>query len=248
MTISELGSVGEVIGAVATVATLLYLALQIRANTKQTKLTNWGVLAERYMSVYAQSSNFELADVIVRGRIDFNSLNEAEKLAFGHYMENICIANEGALVMADSFTRRDEGMVNDKTDDKIIEFLRNDARESFVEIGKKLKLSESAVRRRVKNLVDAGIIERFTVEMGEANTTSAIVLISVDSSTDTSKVSSKLTKLKAVKTVYEITGQYDISVIIRASNITEINVCIDELRKIQGVIDTNTVIILRTIR
>ena len=139
-------------------------------------------------------------------------------------------------------------MLKDKIDEKILEYLRNDSRESFVEIGKKLKLSESAVRRRVKNLVDGGTIERFTVEMGEANTTSAIVLISVDSSTDTSKVSTKLTKLKAVKTVYEITGQYDISVIIRASNITEINVCIDELRKIQGVIDTNTVIILRTIR
>ena len=139
-------------------------------------------------------------------------------------------------------------MAHDKIDDKIIEFLRNDARESFVEIGKKLKLSESAVRRRVKNLVDNGVIEKFTVEMGEANTTSAIVLISVDSSTDTSRVSTKLTKLEAVKTVYEITGQYDISVIIRASNITEINGCIDELRKIQGVIDTNTVIILRTIR
>ena len=139
-------------------------------------------------------------------------------------------------------------MVKDKTDDKIIGFLRDDARESFVEIGKKLKLSESAVRRRVKNLVDSGVIEKFTVEMGETNTTSAIVLISVDSATDTSKVSAKLTKLEAVKTVYEITGQYDISVIIRAGNITEINICIDELRKIQGVIDTNTVIILRTIR
>ena len=131
--------------------------------------------------------------------------------------------------------RRKDEMAHDKIDDKIIEFLRNDARESFVEIGKKLKLSESAVRRRVKNLVDNGVIERFTVEMGEANTTSAIVLISVDSSTDTSRVSTKLTKLEAVKTVYEITGQYDISVIIRASNITEINGCIDELRKIQGV-------------
>ena len=101
-------------------------------------------------------------------------------------------------------------MVKDKTDDKIIGFLRDDARESFVEIGKKLKLSESAVRRRVKNLVDGGVIEKFTVEMGESNTTSAIVLISVDSATDTSKVSAKLTKLEAVKTVYEITGQYDI--------------------------------------
>ena len=57
-----------------------------------------------------------------------------------------------------------------------------------------------------------------------------------------------LTKLNAVKTVYEITGQYDISVIIRAPSITEINAAIDELRKIPGVIDTNTVIILRTIR
>lgn len=139
-------------------------------------------------------------------------------------------------------------MVKDKIDDKIIEFLRNDARESFVEIGKKLKLSESAVRRRVKNLVDGGIIEKFTIEMGEANTTSAIVLISVDSATDTSRVSAKLTKIDAVKTVFEITGQYDISVIIRAPNITEINGCIDDLRKIQGVIDTNTVIILKTIR
>ena len=139
-------------------------------------------------------------------------------------------------------------MRKDKTDDKIIGFLRDDARESFVEIGKKLKLSESAIRRRVKNLVDSGVIEKFTIEMGETNTTSAIVLISVDSATDTSKVSTKLTKLEDVKTVYEITGQYDISVIIRSGNIAEINICIDELRKIQGVIDTNTVIILRTIR
>jgi DNA-binding Lrp family transcriptional regulator len=144
--------------------------------------------------------------------------------------------------------RRVVEMRKDKTDEKIIGFLRDDARESFVEIGKKLKLSESAIRRRVKNLVDSGVIEKFTVEMGETNTTSAIVLISVDSATDTSKVSTKLTKLEDVKTVYEITGQYDISVIIRSGNIAEINICIDELRKIQGVIDTNTVIILRTIR
>ena len=32
-------------------------------------------------------------------------------------------------------------MFRDKTDEKIIEFLRNDSRESFVDIGKKLKLS-----------------------------------------------------------------------------------------------------------
>ncbi len=143
--------------------------------------------------------------------------------------------------------RKSVKMFKDKKDEKIVEFLRNNSRESFVDIGKNLKLSESAVRRRVKNLVSSGTIKKFTVEVGEGNTTSAFVLISVESSIDTSKVSSKITKIPGVKTVYEITGQYDITVVIRASNITEINECIDALRKIPGVTDTNSVIILRTI-
>ena len=130
-------------------------------------------------------------------------------------------------------------MYRDKTDERIVEYLRDNSRESFVDIGKKLKLSESAVRRRVRNLVDSGTIKRFTIEEGEKNTTSAIVLISVDSTIETSKVSSKLTKLDGVKTVYEITGQYDISVIITAPSIAEINSSIDALRKIPGVIDSN---------
>jgi len=138
-------------------------------------------------------------------------------------------------------------MFRDKIDERIIEFLRNDSRESFVDIGKKLKLSESAVRRRVKNLVDNGTIKKFTLEVSDSNSTSAIVLISVDSAMDTSKVSSKITKLEGVKTVYEITGQYDITVIISAPNINDINICIDALRKIPGVTDSNSVIILRTL-
>ncbi len=138
-------------------------------------------------------------------------------------------------------------MYKDKTDENIIGYLKECSRESFVDIGKKLKLSESAVRRRVKNLVDSGIIKKFTVEIGEENATSAIVLVSVDSTTDTSKVSLKLAKLDGVKTVYEITGQYDITTIISASSIANINNTIDALRKIPGVVDTNTVIILKKV-
>lgn len=138
-------------------------------------------------------------------------------------------------------------MYKDKVDEKIIGYLKENSRESFVDIGKKLKLSESAVRRRVKNLVDSGTIKKFTLEIGEENSTSAIVLVSVDSATDTSKVSLKLAKLEGVKTVYEITGQYDITTIMSAINIAEINITIDALRKIPGVVDTNTVIILRKI-
>ena len=142
--------------------------------------------------------------------------------------------------------RRIEEMHKDKIDESILEFLRKDSRESFVEIGKKLKLSESAIRHRVKNMVDSGTITKFTVEEGGGQP-EALVMVSADSSIDTSKVSLKLTKLNAIKKIYEITGQYDICVIIQAPSINEINACIDDLRKITGVTDTNTVIILKTI-
>ena len=142
--------------------------------------------------------------------------------------------------------RRIEEMHKDKIDESILEFLRKDSRGSFVEIGKKLKLSESAIRHRVKNMVGSGTITKFTIEEGGGQP-EALVMVSADSSIDTSKVSLKLTKLGAIKKIYEITGQYDICVIIQAPSINEINACIDDLRKITGVTDTNTVIILKTI-
>ena len=142
--------------------------------------------------------------------------------------------------------RRIGEMHKDKIDESVLEFLRKDSRESFVEIGKKLKLSESAIRHRVKNMVDSGTITKFTIEEGGGQP-EALVMVSADSSIDTSKVSLKLTKLGAIKKIYEITGQYDICVIIQAPSINEINACIDDLRKITGVTDTNTVIILKTI-
>lgn len=135
----------------------------------------------------------------------------------------------------------------DKTDEKIISILKNDSRKAFVEIAQEVGLSESAVRRRVKNLVDNGTIRKFTIELGLSNKTSAITLISVSPSTDTAQVSERLRSLKGVDVVYEITGQYDIVAIVSAPTISEINKSIDEVRRIDGVDDTNTVIILRTI-
>ncbi|HEX9677517.1 HTH-type transcriptional regulator LysM [Nitrososphaera sp.] len=136
----------------------------------------------------------------------------------------------------------------DGTDERIIRILQEDSRKAFVDIANEIGLSESAVRRRVKNLVGSGMIKRFTIELGASDKTSAITLISVSSSADTSAVSSRLMKLPGIEVVYEITGQYDIATIIAAPAIVEINKCIDDIRKIEGVSDTNTVIILKTMK
>lgn len=107
----SIGELAQLIAAIGVILSMLTVAKQINDNTRQARVTNWGVLSERYMSVYRQTSDLNLADVIIRGHNDFNSLNESEQLAFGHFLENICIANEGALVMANSITRGREGMV-----------------------------------------------------------------------------------------------------------------------------------------
>lgn len=136
----------------------------------------------------------------------------------------------------------------DETDEKILRILQADSRRAFVDIANEIGLSESAVRRRVKNLVDRTIIKRFTIELGVSDKTSAITLISVASTADSSAVSDQLMNLNGVKVVYEITGQYDIAAIIAAPAIADINKCIDDIRKIEGVSDTDTVIILKTMR
>jgi Lrp/AsnC family transcriptional regulator, regulator for asnA, asnC and gidA len=134
----------------------------------------------------------------------------------------------------------------DPIDEKIISILKINSRQPFVEIAKEIGLSESAIRRRVKNLIDTKIIKRFTVELDNKNRTSAITLISVTSTSDTSTVSNALMSLNGVEVIYEITGQYDIAAIISSSSVAEINRCIDDVRRIEGVSDTNTVIVLRT--
>ncbi|HET9356791.1 MAG TPA: HTH-type transcriptional regulator LysM [Nitrososphaeraceae archaeon] len=134
----------------------------------------------------------------------------------------------------------------DPIDEKIISILKINSRQPFVEIAKEIGLSESAIRRRVKNLMDTKIVKRFTVELDNKNRTSAITLISVTSTSDTSTVSTALMSLNGVEVIYEITGQYDIAAIISSSSVAEINRCIDDVRRIEGVSDTNTVIVLRT--
>ena len=135
----------------------------------------------------------------------------------------------------------------DEIDKRLLELLKKDARMSYVELGAKVGLSEAAVRRRIKRLQDEGIIKRFTVEIEVGQGASALTLVSVMPSTPTSEVSMRIKSLPGVQRVYEITGQYDIAVLITGSNIAEVNKSIDDIRKSKGVATTNTIIILREI-
>ena len=134
----------------------------------------------------------------------------------------------------------------DNIDETIIEILKRDGRVTYSEIGKRIDLSEGAVRKRIKSLVDNGVIKRFTIKVGLTEGAEAIALLSVEPSLPTSEVSQALKQFSNVETVYEITGEYDIAVIISGLNITEVNECLEKIRRLKGIANTNTMIILRS--
>ncbi len=83
MSIQDLGSLGEFVAAIATIATLIYLALQIRQNTQATKdqSTRSLVLANSEATGDIARDG-ELADILMRGAYDRGALNAAEKFRF----------------------------------------------------------------------------------------------------------------------------------------------------------------------
>lgn len=135
----------------------------------------------------------------------------------------------------------------DEIDEKIMALLEENARMTYVEIGPLVGLSEGAVRNRIQSLVSEKVIKRFTIEKSITHGVRALTMIAVEPGVPTFEVSQKVNKLEGVERIYEVTGEYDIVMVSHGSNIESINKVIEDIRKIQGVEKTNTIIVLRTV-
>ncbi len=99
MTIQDLGSIGEFVAALATLATLLYLAVQIRANTITVRSqARRGSVANTLAASAAIGSNREAASIFRRGLADFRSLDPDEKTQFSFLLSMLVAETEAAFV------------------------------------------------------------------------------------------------------------------------------------------------------
>jgi len=106
MTIQEWGAIGEIIGGVAVVASLVYLAMQIRQNTRQLALSIEATrLAAFERNVEAGNQIRDLfikypdvAELYARGVRNFRQLNDSERLRFGMILRNVFSSMQGAHV------------------------------------------------------------------------------------------------------------------------------------------------------
>ncbi len=134
----------------------------------------------------------------------------------------------------------------DEIDQKIIDLLKKDSRTSFVKIAEVVGLSETAVRKRIKVLLEHGTIRRFTVEIDEEQQTKAIAMIETQASKHTPEISQKFIKIEGVSYLFETTGEYDIIAVLSTTTIEELNRTLEEIRLTEGVIRTNTSLVLRS--
>lgn len=132
----------------------------------------------------------------------------------------------------------------DQLDARILEILKGNARTPFLRIANDLGVSEGTIRVRVRKLIETGVIAGFTVIVAR-NTTKALMEIKVGVNANTSAVASRIRGIRGVTSVFEVSGDYDISVIIEQESINELNEVIDEIRGIEDVSATRTSLILK---
>jgi len=83
MTIAELGSIGELIAAIATVATLIYLAVQLRQNTRALRSQTFQqISAQMGRNVENITSDPDLAEIALKGFATGEEFTPVERVRF----------------------------------------------------------------------------------------------------------------------------------------------------------------------
>ncbi len=138
----------------------------------------------------------------------------------------------------------------DDIDKEILRMLQDNARVSFRKIAKKLNVSETTIFMRVRKLLRKKVIKRFTAivspEMLGKNIT-AFVLITADPK-KLQTVLEMLSKIDDVYEVYDVTGSYYAIVKVRTEDQKKLTKIIDEIGMIDGVMGTETALVLRSIK
>jgi DNA-binding Lrp family transcriptional regulator len=134
----------------------------------------------------------------------------------------------------------------DETDIRILCVLLSNARMSNTEIAEELNMVEATVRRRIKALVDKGIIQGFSIFLNYRlieNTIKAYIRLRVESDM-IEKIVKKITNHKRVIALYRVTGEYELLCVTLFANMSELESFIDKYLRIKGISHVDTQIVM----
>ena len=110
MNLEDLGNIGDFVGGIAVVATLVYVAIQLvqnnrllRANTAAVRASGTTAITELLVNVnQTLIGDASFAEIFLRGMSEPESLRGSEKLRFETFLQNAFVSHENAMKLARS--------------------------------------------------------------------------------------------------------------------------------------------------
>ncbi|WP_062051884.1 Lrp/AsnC family transcriptional regulator [Bacillus sp. JCM 19034] len=136
----------------------------------------------------------------------------------------------------------------DKTDRKILELLTVNGRMSYVDIAKELGLSRVAIRERINQLTESGVIEKFTVVINSDKLGKKVsAFFEVDCEpTSLVKVAETLAENPKVASCYQMTGPSTLHMHVLVEDFEQLEYFInEELYDLKGITRVESHILLR---
>ncbi len=139
----------------------------------------------------------------------------------------------------------------DEVNLRILDILGRDASRAFVDIAKELEISDATVHIRVRRLLAAGILRKFTISTDNALLGyDHLAFIGINISRGTSEeVIVALSPLDEILELHEMYGEFDLLLKVRAKNLEQMrDIVVNRIGKIPQITEAQLMTVLRTIK
>jgi DNA-binding Lrp family transcriptional regulator len=140
------------------------------------------------------------------------------------------------------------GSTMDALDRQLVALLRENARASTAELGRRLGLSRTTVQSRIERLERRGVITGYAARLSDAHERGLVrahVLITATPKV-AARVEAALREIPEVRTLHSVSGPFDMIALIAAPSVSELDGLIDGIGAMDGVERTLSSIILST--
>jgi len=145
---------------------------------------------------------------------------------------------------------RGRGEEIDDKDLRILEILQKNSDITFTELGKILDISPSTAYIRVKKLRKTGYIKK-TIALIDYDKLGFRIKALIFIKTDPKKMEDVVESLKRfdkIVSIYDVTGEPTVVAFVIVKNHIDLAKILDDVGKIDGVISTSTMVIMRTFK
>lgn len=133
----------------------------------------------------------------------------------------------------------------DKLDRRIIAELQRNARATNTEIAARLDVARTTVHERIRKMEERGEIAGYSVVLRDSSDegkVQVVVLLDVQQK-ETARILQRLESYPEIRSCLSINGEFDLLLSAEAPRIEDLDILVDELGVIPGVLRTNTFVV-----